>query len=591
METLHSASRPLRPLCWLPLTLLSLLVALPMMADEGDTVGVTFEGDYYMMEDEGDVPSVRASAEEDPGQLYNINMVVVVGDREEVYGVPNWDHYENEALYAPMSEADIEAFRERILKDLQDRGFIFATVSVYRPSLAQGFLKLRVHVGELGRVTVRGNKHHSAEQILDQIDWNTGGRFDYASVFRNLYTINTNPGLKVSSRLTPRLEEGGRRVIDAEFTVTDRFPVTAGLTISNDGSEEAHQWRTRLNAQWFNPLKLGDVFGVEYLTAPRDVGEVFAITGSYVVPINDNWKVSVFGGYSETDLENVLPELDLVGAGYFYGGSIHRNFIDNEKRTLDLTLGWMMSKSENTATIGDQAFQRHSLKMSVPRITLSYTDKDFDSWGGRNFFSNTIMFHFAGALGSSEQDDFETVNPNSEGNFFLNRFTAGRFQKLWGEGTDIGSFTLFSRFDAQLSSDSLPSSMQKTLGGERTVRGYYESEAGGDFGYNLTLELRTPLLVNFISAFETDPKFIRENPDYWGVTRLQGVLFFDMGAVQFHDSLPGQHGGVSLSSVGAGLRFLFTKYAQMRLDYGFPLVSTEDAPNLGRVHFSGQLQF
>ena len=45
-------------------------------------------------------------------------------------------------------------------------------------------------------------------------------------------------------------------------------------------------------------------------------------------------------------------------------------------------------------------------------------------------------------------------------------------------------------------------------------------------------------------------------------------------------------------SVGAGIRLGLTKYSQMALDYGYPILkASDDTPDAGRLHLSVQLQF
>ena len=111
--------------------------------------GISYQGSWplnYIDE------KVSVRAEKSSGSLYDINAVVITGDRDSVLSLRNWADYENDALYSPMSDADVENFRKRLLKDLQDEGFVFATVSVYKRSLNLGFLKFRVHVGQKGNV-------------------------------------------------------------------------------------------------------------------------------------------------------------------------------------------------------------------------------------------------------------------------------------------------------------------------------------------------------------------------------------------------------------------------------------------------------
>ena len=55
---------------------------------------------------------------------------------------------------------------------------------------------------------------------------------------------------------------------------------------------------------------------------------------------------------------------------------------------------------------------------------------------------------------------------------------------------------------------------------------------------------------------------------------------------------PGEQADENLWSAGVGLRLGLTKYSQMRLDYGYPLIkATEETPKGGRGHLSLQLQF
>ncbi len=620
----HPTMAPLRHLIGLPGSLLLLVLGGTTSWGQSEPLLTTYEGDFVSQPKAVEKPTARAGVTADAGSLYNINSVVVVGDRQPVLDLPNWEHYENEALYEPMSEADIEAFRQRILKDLQDRGYVFATVSVYKPSLIQGFLKIRVHLGQLGKVTVKGNKYRSAEQILKGVNWNTGQSFDYSTLFQRLYAINTNPGVQITSQLKPRQEEGGRRIIDAEFSVKERIPVTGALTISNDGFAESGEWRGRVSAQWFNPLRMDDTLGLEWATSLESVEEVNAIHLSYILPLGEKTKLSAFGGYSQNDLSNVLPLLDLVGKGYFMGAGLHFNLYDSEKYSLDVSAGWMFLNSENKIVTGGDplssasaannsaalganppnqpAVVRYKTDLSMPRISISWSAKEYDSWGGRNFLSNTLMFNVAGFLGSSGQKSFLDFNPQSDGTFIIDRFQFARFQKLWGKQDETGSFSLFTRFDAQIASKSVPSSLYKSIGGADSIRGYHENTEGADMGYEFSLELRTPLIANFIRGMQKSEEFLKENPDYWGLHRLQALVFFETGTVAYVNdpsdgkssggSLFGQSAHVTLSSIGGGLRMTMTKYAQFKIDYGYPLqTDPKDVPMHGRVHFSGQIQF
>ena len=147
------------------------------------------------------------------------------------------------------------------------------------------------------------------------------------------------------------------------------------------------------------------------------------------------------------------------------------------------------------------------------------------------------------------------------------------------------------KLDGQLTDDNVVASMQKGIGGSDTVRGYEEREVLGDYGFNASVELRTPLMDNFIPGLKRDPDFLRENPDYWSNHRMQFIFFGDYGWVAANNPLPGESDTEALSSLGAGVRLGLTKYSQLRLDYGFPMSHSNESDTSGRGHMSLQVQF
>ena len=79
---------------------------------------VIYDGPYPA---EGPPAAVTARSADGPaGARYDIGLVQVTGDRAPVRQLENWEQYINDAMYSPMSEQDIEAFRQTVLKDLQD---------------------------------------------------------------------------------------------------------------------------------------------------------------------------------------------------------------------------------------------------------------------------------------------------------------------------------------------------------------------------------------------------------------------------------------------------------------------------------------
>lgn len=550
---------------------------------------ITYQGPFPAMPGE---PPATARAAIASGKRFDINAVVVTGDRIPVYSLDNWESYENNALYEPMSESDIESYRQRLLKDLQDQGYLFTTVSVYRPSLSLGFLKLRVHVGQKGEVTVIGNRWTSAEQVLESVEWETGGSFNYRSLYEDLFSLNLRPRVDVETNLKPRIDADGQRVVDIEFDVKDRFPLHLAWNMANSGTLETSDWRSRLTAQLINLLKREEIFTVEWFTDPLSVSKVVAISGSYNMPLNDKWGITGFAGFSRSELDEIIPALDITGKGNYYGFQFNRKIRETEAYTMDLSFGWIFQESQNINRLSDGVVVAdRTVDLSMPRFSLGYAAKKYDKFGGRNTINNTLMFSLGDQFGSTGDDSASQVSPGAEGTVFIDRLSFARFQKLFRPESRFGQWTLFARFEGQSTNDSVPSALSKAAGGHDTVRGYRERAIVGDYGFNASLELRTPLFENFMPRLRRDPEYLKEHPNDWAMHRAQFVMFYDQGWVAYHQPLAGQDDDTTIASFGLGMRMGLTKYTQIQFDYGFQLQDLAETDEAGRAHFSVNLQY
>ena len=129
------------------------------------------------------------------------------------------------------------------------------------------------------------------------------------------------------------------------------------------------------------------------------------------------------------------------------------------------------------------------------------------------------------------------------------RFDAKRYKarpsfvalKLDGSHTEDLAYDLqlSTRFTGQWSPDPLISNEGFSLGGVSTVRGYYESEALGDYGFAVQAEMRSPDFGSRVGL---------------GVDEFRLHAFWDAGYAGIHDPLIGQDDSYLLSSAGLGGR-------------------------------------
>ena len=130
--------------------------------------------------------------------------------------------------------------------------------------------------------------------------------------------------------------------------------------------------------------------------------------------------------------------------------------------------------------------------------------------------------------------------------------------------TTASDIQLNSRLTAQWSPDPLISNEGFSLGGMSSVRGYYESEVIGDYGFALQTELRSPDLATLLGSNL--------------VNELRFHAFLDSGYSGIHLPLPSQRPtrDQHLVSTGLGGRLKLFNHLTGAVDLGVPLTSGPD---------------
>jgi hemolysin activation/secretion protein len=241
--------------------------------------------------------------------------------------------------------------------------------------------------------------------------------------------------------------------------------------------------------------------------------------------------------------------------------------------------------------------QQNSINVIPVTVALSYSTVKPDRWGGRTFLTSQSSFNVGATFGASDTEDLSLQRAQAKADYFIQRFEAARIQPLFGRiaGDDSqkrSQWILFLKADTQIANGALVPAEQKAIGGMDTVRGYPERDALGDNGLSGTMELRTPLFALPFAARISAPRTedARKTPAD-GASYLQFVAFADAAHVSLNEPIEGDDSSHSLVGTGAGLRLGFSKYAQLKFDWGFPLKETGTSESGGRGHLSMQVQF
>jgi len=443
-------------------------------------------------------------------------------------------------------------------------------------------------------------KYFSEKQLRKKMTHIQSGQiFNYNDFRNDIFSINSHPDVMIDADLRVKKEivDGKlRRYVDTDYMVKETVPLHAVLSLDNSGTDATGNWGAGLTVQHLNLTKHDDVLSVNIpISIDRSIKSV---SSSYYLPYGwwNGGAYTLYGGYSDMWTEDIIKDFDEKGEGYFTGMQMSHKLMPNSKKhALDVAAGITYRDITSTTYFMDTALPSRHITMVPLSLTFSYSSLKPGFFGGRNFVSAQTIYHRAGILGSSDDEEFAKQRASAESEYWIEKLQGARIQPLFGkkgsEGTIQDQWVLFLKGDAQIASGTLVPAEQMGVGGAGTVRGYAERVSLGDNAFVGTAELRTPLLLGMISApflsKEEKSKRLLDPIDY-----LQFLTFFDYGYVEYVDPLPGEESTDSIYSVGAGVRMSLTKHSQLSFDYGIPLtpIEDEDGKN-GRFHLNVKFQF
>ena len=562
------------------------------------------------------IPEVKAAAPESSGSTAQTGKVI--GEIETVSILGSTAFAEREdidvggrilaALGGPgvRTEGEVADAIAKVQHYLLKEGFYLARILPPRPgSYDEGSktLFLVMDEGRFGKLTLSFGQNRedngfwfSRDQIITRFDKiSEGDTFDYGKLRSALFDANSHPDLTIDTSISVRKpiegEGAEKRVVryaDLDLEVRESMPLHMVWEINNYGMEEVEEWQTSLTAQYLNLTKHDDV--LTFSPSISFGGELFSLAGSYMLP-HHWWKggaTTIYGGYSDLDVDDIVPRLDLEGSGYFGGLQHTENIYDDDRHLLAFSIGILWRYIEDQYSAYGQKLRKRSATILPLSAALSYTGKKSDFMGGRNFATVQAVYNLMN--GDDKLDEMWT---DAEEHYWLFRWQLARLQPLpflgsWDDQTEqyIHQWTLFMKLEGQYTSDTLIPVEKLSLGGYNCLRGYRTRGYLGDYGVYGTFELRTPILVDTFASLFGD----RTNKQAFD--RLQFLGFLDWGYTAFNDLPSGYDDDEYLYSAGFGARLSVTKYTQLKCDVAFPLHDTDWADDDSvEVYFSLQTQF
>ncbi len=429
-------------------------------------------------------------------------------------------------------------------------------VDVYAPEqdISGGTVQIVVLEGRLGKVKTEGNRWFSDHLFTDRIRVKPGEVVYGKNLLEDLDWINNNPFRQTDLVFTRGSKPGETDII---LRTQDSFPVRVFTGYEDSGTELTGKERLLAGFNW------GNVFGADHqlnyqFTCNSDINKFSAHSVSYQAPLPWRHTLTIFGSFDESkpDIEGFNSKgesTELLGRYSIplqaIGGYTHNTQVSVDFKSTDNSLDF------SNIPVFDK-------KTQVFQFILGYNGMLPDARGSTSFTGN--LFYSPGNLTSYNKDAyFNDLTSGAKAKYTYVQINAERLTKLPAD------FTWDLKANVQFASGILLGTEKMGFGGYNTVRGYDERVVNGDGGYLLVNELRTPVIqLNRIA----------NSQHQFGT--LQLLAFYDLGYATNHDT----EDNTALSSVGLGLRYVFSTNISARFDYGWQL---KDLGDLGNGYTNG----
>ncbi|MEI7432451.1 MAG: ShlB/FhaC/HecB family hemolysin secretion/activation protein [Betaproteobacteria bacterium] len=151
-----------------------------------------------------------------------------------------------------------------------------------------------------------------------------------------------------------------------------------------------------------------------------------------------------------------------------------------------------------------------------------------------------------GTNGTTADFNLPGGRQGADANYQLWRYQFAGMQQLPSDWMLRGSF------QGQSTRYALISGEQFGVGGMDSVRGFNDRSVANDYGTRASIELHSPDLGNLLNK-----------PDI----RMRALVFYDTAYLQRNLALPSEVKSQQISSFGFGLRSIYSKSINLRLDF------------------------
>ncbi len=498
--------------------------------------------------------------------LENLTGIVLVPTPGEVNpaGVPGvqgiWHDYDDfpievgrtlEAyLGRPVSLASLDEMVRETIKSYRTADRPVVDVLLPEQDITEGVVQLVVVESTLGRVRVEGVSADREDYLRGYIRTKKGEILRTSPMQNDLYWLNKSPYRKVDLVYAPGYEFGTTDVI---LKASESDPVFFYAGYENSGTELLGEDRLLFGAHW------GDAFGpdksISYqLTTDMKFQNLVGHSLIYSGPLPWRHYLTALASYVDVNASVGADGETLDIGGENYQGSLRYAIplpMLLGSISQELEFGFDYKSSNNNLEFGGA--EVFDTTTEIYQFSMGYNLLQRDDKGVTQF--DLTWFHSPGRLSGLNSDDtFEAARTGASSEYDYVTASIER-QQLLREGWYVRA-----RAQGQMTNENLLASEQLGIGGYDTVRGFEQRVTRGDEGLWGSFEIYSP------------PVSIGEYLNWENETdELRFLAFYDHGVVSNVELLEGEPGEFELQSVGLGLRWYYSDWFRLRVDYGVPI--------------------
>ncbi len=392
------------------------------------------------------------------------------------------------------TEDDLQKAADALERAYRDNGYPAVYVNIPPQDVVGGIVYLDAVEGKIARLKISDANYFALSEIKEQVP---SLREDEALYLPSLQKeVNHLNSLSADLNVIPILKPGKLPgTLDVELKVRDSLPVHGDITLNNHHSKNTTETRLGASLRYDNLWQKQHGLGLQVQISPEDTSEVNVLSVTYIMPWKKTKNRMVFYGVkSESEVDVNLASdsgdsLSVFGDSNIFGFRFVKPLASTAKYIHSLSLGFDYKDVVDRVQIRTDM---NNLDDDTPINYVSWTAQYNATQRAKTTtirYGLSLNFSLNG-IGGSDEDDFDNRSLGALPNFF---YLQGNYRR---QDFFSGDWSLSSQLRFQLTDSRLISNEQIRAGGANSVRGYFESQQGGDIGSVLRFELQTPSLVS-----------------------------------------------------------------------------------------------